>query len=64
MKNTVFYLGLLLLMLGMSPVVVKGQHSNKKKGQPALYPQNRAPLKEKPYLELPLGSIPAPGLAA
>jgi len=47
--------GVLLIVIGTFPEITKAQTTET--DQPLYYRQNRAPLKEKPYLELPLGSI-------
>lgn len=48
-----------LLIAGACPTLATAQSAPS--DQATVYPQNRAPLKEKPYLELPLGSIQPQG---
>ena len=57
--NQLFLLLVILFITVLSLTAATGQSSPA--SQPTPYPQNRAPLKEKPYLDLPLGSIEPQG---
>lgn len=52
---------LVAVSIAVLPAACHHRVSPSKHTQTSLYLQNRAPLKEKPYLELPLGSIQPKG---